>query len=425
MEKTLGKRIRYIEKIDSKIHVKENLPIVNRFISYLKQNQLAINSIFHYARALVLLDNFTNKKFGEVTREDLELFLGKMAERFSPSQIDNLKIYIKRFYKWFMGNDEQYPPLVRWIKKGNRHRKLERSSLLTYEDFLRMVQSCSSIRDRAILWLLWESGVRVGELVSIKIRDVQILSDKMFMVTVRGKTGSRSIPLIMAVPDLKRWLEKHPLKDDPNAFLFISSRGNPLTGDSIQKIIFKYAAKANLSKKVYPHLFRHSRATELASEFREPILREFFGWSQSSRTPSIYLHLSSSDVLREYSQVMGFEFVKPREKPRPKECRCGEMNPPDSVFCSKCGAVLDVKAARQIVKSEVETIHELKERINQLERFLKLLLESSGGELAITHDGRILTAEEVKNLVNESGKVKFKAYYIDWNKIKNIKAENE
>ena len=225
IEKWLKRRLRYLERIDQKIMVKENLPIINRFLSYLKQNQLAVNSIFHYARALVLLDNFTRKKFGEVTREDLELFLGSIADRFAPSQVDNIKIYVKRFYKWFLGNDEEYPPLVKWIKKSNKHRRIERSSLLTYEDFLKMIQCCGNIRDRAILWLLWESGVRLSELLSIKIKDVQILSDKMFMVTVRGKTGSRSIPLIMAVPDLKKWLEKHPLKDDPNAPLFVTTEG--------------------------------------------------------------------------------------------------------------------------------------------------------------------------------------------------------
>ena len=129
----LKKREKFLQRIDERIMVKENLTTLRRFLAYLKQNNLSMNSVFLYARALILLDNFTRKKFEEITREDLELFLGHVAEKYSPTQVDNIKIYIKKFYKWLLGNDEFYPPLVKWIKKSNKRPQLERSSLLSYD----------------------------------------------------------------------------------------------------------------------------------------------------------------------------------------------------------------------------------------------------------------------------------------------------
>ena len=376
----LKKREKFLQKVDERITVKENLTTLRRFISYLKQNNLSLNSVFLYVRALTLLDNFTRKKFEEITREDLELFLGHVAEKYSPTQVDNIKIYVKKFYKWLLGNDEFYPPLVKWIKKSNKRPQLERSSLLSYNEFLSMVRACDNIRDRAMLWVLWEAGMRVGELLSLKIRDVQRLNEKMLAVTVRGKTGPRTIPLCLAVPDLKKWLEKHPRGNDPDAPLFITSRGNPLTGDQVNVLLKKYAERAGIRKRVYSHLFRHSRATDLASEFPEPILRKLFGWTQGSRVPSTYLHIASEDVIREYSRILGIE-VEAKEKPKPRECICGEINPPDAIFCRRCGAILDVEAANKLIRQEAEEITRLKEELEAMKQvmltYARVIVESA------------------------------------------------
>jgi site-specific recombinase XerD len=376
----LKKRERFLEKVDERIMVKENLITLRRFLAYLKQNNLSMNSIFLYARSLILLDNFTKKRFEEVTRDDLELFLGHVAEKYSATQVDNIKVYIKKFYKWLLGNDEFYPPLVKWIRKSNKRPQLERSSLLTYDEFLSMIRACDDIRDRAMLWVLWEGGMRVGELLSLKIRDVQKLNEKMLAITVRGKTGPRTIPLCLAVPDLKKWIEKHPRRDDPDAPLFITNRGNPLTGDHVNVLLKKYAARAGIRKRVYPHLLRHSRATDLASEFPEPLLRKLFGWTQGSRVPSIYLHIASEDVIREYSRALGVE-VEAKEKPKPRECVCGEINPPDAVFCRRCGAILDVEAANKLIRQEAEEITRLKEELEAMKQvmltYARLIVEAA------------------------------------------------
>ena len=215
-----------------------------------------------------------------------------------------------------------------------------------------------------------------------------------------------------------KWIERHPRKDDPNAPLFITNRGTPISGDGVQRLVKKYAAKAGIRKNVYPHLLRHSRATVLASELKEPVLREFFGWSQGSRTPQIYLHLASKDVIKSYARYLGLENVKTEEPMKPKTCpRCGEINPPDADFCSKCGNPFNEKAIvdkmRRITQLEEElrkrdeTIKKLQEQIENLHlEFIHLmtaiqsgnpkLLDSLPFPTPFTEEGRKKLEEEEK-----------------------------
>jgi len=366
------KRRKYLENLEERFRVKQNARIARRFINYIKNQSLSIHTLYRYAESLVMLDNFVKKSFDKITREDLEDFLAYLSDNYTPTTVDNVKIYIKRFYKWFLGKDEEYPPLVKWIKKSNHRPRLERSQLITENEFKKMVQVCKNPRDRAILWILYETGIRVSELTSLKIGDFEMVEDGLGLITCRGKTGSRSIPVALSLPDLLKWLEKHPCKDDPSSPLFITNRGNPMSGNLIQAIVKKYAEKAGIKKRVYPHLLRHSRATHLASELKEPVLRQWFGWSQGSRTPQVYLHLASRDLIKSYAQYLGLKSVQVEEPMKPKTCpRCGEINPPDADFCSKCGHPFNEK----FIAEKMRTISRLEDELRKRDEAIKKLQE--------------------------------------------------
>lgn len=406
--RTERKRAKILQTLDKRFHVRDNLEAVKKFIDVLKQNGASINTIFRYAEALMHLDNHVKKSFTEMTKDDLLDFFAWMSSRYSISNVDNMKVYVKRFFKWLRGNDEFYPPVVSWIKKANKRVKLERSDLIEEEEFLTMIRTCDNPRDRAILWLLYEAGLRVGELISLKIRDFKLKNETIGLLTVRGKTGSRTIPVIMSVPDLIKVIEHHPMAHDPEAPLLITNRKTPLDENLVQSIVKKYAARAGLKKRVYPHLLRHTAATRMASQLREPVLREYFGWSQSSRTPAIYLHLSAVDVIKGYAEAMGIEAGEKRITLKPLKCgRCGEINPPDSGFCRVCGMPLSEEKARELLARETDSAQE--DRIKKLEERLSFfeqlyLKDLAVGALleknALLHIIflRILSREEVEEL---------------------------
>ena len=112
-----------------------------------------------------------------------------------------------------------------------------------------------------------------------------------------SKTKPRPIPIIYSIPYLSQWLNNHPNRDNPNASLFVrlyKGKYGQYTTTGLYLII-KNIAKC-LNKEIYPHLFRHSRLTELAKHLTEAELCKFAGWVIGSKQARRYVHLAHEDV---------------------------------------------------------------------------------------------------------------------------------
>ena len=101
-----------------------------------------------------------------------------------------------------------------------KNRKLP-EEILTKEDIKKMIDAARTPRDRAIISVLYESGCRVGEFLSMRIKNVSF--DRYgAVIVVHGKTGYRRIRLVSSVPYLAEWMNSHPFSEDPEAWLWIS-----------------------------------------------------------------------------------------------------------------------------------------------------------------------------------------------------------
>jgi len=200
--------------------------------------------------------------------------------------------------------------------------------------------------------MVWESGCRVGELLTMLIKNVAF-EDNITRILVQGKTGMRRIPLIDSTPYLAEWIENHPFKDKPNAPLWVGigniGRNKPLDYAAFRKMLKVTAEKAGIKKKVNPHNFRHSRATLLSKNITEAQMNQYFGWVQGSDIPATYVHLSGRDVDDAILKLRGLKSSdeeKIKETLAPKKCsRCSFINKATGKFCIRCGAVLDVETA--------------------------------------------------------------------------------
>ncbi|PTD93804.1 integrase, partial [archaeon SCG-AAA382B04] len=165
-----------------------------------------------------------------------------------------------------------------------------------HKEIKQLAEVTEKQRNRAMIWVGYESGARPGELLTLKIRNVEF--DKYgAQIMVDGKTGERRIRLVESVPDLKNWLSMHLEKDDTDSWLWTSRKGGRLTYDGWYSVVKKVGRISEVKKKIYPHLLRHSRATHLAGEgLNESQLREIFGWKKGSTMPSVYVHLSGRDT---------------------------------------------------------------------------------------------------------------------------------
>jgi len=155
---------------------------------------------------------------------------------------------------------------------------------------------------RAVLWALWDSGMRISELLSIRLGGCVFDERGGARLTLPPdgidlKTGPRSIYVIECVGALKAWLAHHPDPRDREAPLFPSPiDGTTLNASTVARALAKYCQRAGI-RHIHPHLFRHTRATRAAEAgWNEAELRAYFGWAPGSAMASHYVHLAQAHM---------------------------------------------------------------------------------------------------------------------------------
>jgi site-specific recombinase XerD len=323
--------------------------------------------VIKYLYHLRDLAKWLKKDFREATKDDIESLILKIQESdYSDNTKKDYKVALKKFYKFLCGG-EDYPDTVRWIKTGlrNNNNKLP-EDMLSEEEVKKMLDVSMNLRDRALISFLYESGCRVGELLSLQIKHVEFDEHGALVLMPYGKTGGRRIRVISSSPHLSLWIENHPLKNDRDAPLWVGigqvGRNKPMNYPSVRKVLRDTGERAGIQKKVNPHNFRHSRATFLAKHLTESQLKQVLGWVQASRMASTYVHLSQRDTDSAIKKIYGIKEGEKKEREsilKPKKCeRCGFVNPTEFKFCGKCGSPLDIKAVFRI-EDEISKITEL------------------------------------------------------------------
>ena len=297
------------------------------------------------------LAKWLRKPFDKASKNDLIRLVGKIENKdYSENSKYDFKVVLKILYKWLRGDDEAFPQEVSWLKpkvRNNGHKLPE--ELLTDEEVFRLAKATDNPRDRAFVLVLYESGCRIGEIISLKMKNV-VFDQYGVVLRVTGKTGDRRVRIISSAPALASWVQIHAKADDPEAPLWpplaTSHRyqDHPIEYRSVYVLLLKLAERAGIKKRIYPHLFRHSRATSLAGKLTEAQMKEHFGWAQSSDMAAVYVHLSGRDVDNALLALQGM--AKPDEKKEEKLklrfCpRCQEKNAPIAKFCIRCGTPLE------------------------------------------------------------------------------------
>lgn len=212
-------------------------------------------------------------------------------------------------------------------------------------------------RDKALISVLYESGTWIEELLSLKLNNVNFDASGV-IIQVYGKTDSRRIRIIESERYLRNCLqdntaegEKVPLWVKVEQY---QGEYSKVKYDTIRTMLKKKAEKAGINQsKVFPHHFRHSRATELANDLTEAQMCEYFGWVQGSDQHATYVHLSGRDIDKEILHLHGIE-TNYSEEGKPKRCHvCGKINhPPSKNFCRNCIRPLSREAAEKSDKAK-------------------------------------------------------------------------
>ena len=323
------------------------------------------------------------KPFKEWDKEDVKEVVKHIhyKEEWDEHTKKDYKASLRKFFKW-LRDTEDYPEEVRWIKTnppGNYKRRLP-EEILTEDEIRKMYETADNPRDRALVSVIYQTGCRVGEILSLKLKHVQA-DEYGIVLSVNGKTGQRRVRIIETSP-LVKWLEVHPFKDNPESALWLTKYGRsrrisednvkyfPLDYAGIRDMLKDLAKRCGIKKRVNPHSIRHARCTHMASKLTEAQMKEYFGWVQGSKMASVYVHLSGRDVdeaiLKAYGIIKNDE---QEQKPKIINClRCKEKNDSLSLFCKRCGTPLTLETA-------IEYLPKIEEKQKEKDDVTALVLE--------------------------------------------------
>ena len=298
-----------------------------------------------YGRLLELL----GKDFDTASKKDIEDLVSKINQKdISPVTRQDYLKKLKQLDKWLNGGEE-CSEKTKWIKTGlgKKHLKLP-SQLVTPKEVKELLSATENVRDRALIHLLWESGARIGEVINMKMNSVEFDNGEA-RIRLHGKVGERQVLLLESVRDLKEYIKtrQQSEQDDPLFVLFGNrGKGEPMTHQSVNEMLKDLKKRTQIVKHIHAYLFRHSRASYLASQgLNEAQLCMIFGWTIGSKQPATYIHLSGAQVEQAYKQLYGMEKTKSEENHVNKCQVCGEINQAKTDVCQNCFNPLTVMGA--------------------------------------------------------------------------------
>jgi integrase len=335
-----------------------NKHLILDFLDYLLADGLSQIRVMKYLYTLKKVVTILGKDFDSITKNDAIQFFKYINtnRNFEEWTKHDYCILTRRFYQWIekevkITSEETKEAISeithKEIKKAKSREKLP-EHLLTPEEVMKIADYTLNSRDKAFVLAFYESACRIGEILPTKIKDIEF--DKYgCRVNITGKTGFRPVRLCASAPAISNWLDNHPDRKNPNAFLFCGIGRNNykemLSYDAARKVIFKSAEKVGITKRVNLHKFRASRATQLVLEgMSEPVLCNFGGWVIGSSEIRTYVKLSGKNVEDEILRINGLvEKTEDKNSFKLIICpRCHVKNTPGSNFCSSCSLALDL-----------------------------------------------------------------------------------
>lgn len=268
----------------------------------------------------------------------------------------NQILYLKLFLRWLVKKN------VIQIDKddidglklpGKIKKKVSDADILTIDEIKALIDACKTPRDRALIRTLYETGCRINEICTLTWGQVEF-NKHAAAIKVRSKTEKeRYIPLYESAEPLATWKSVYPwkpVKDD--SYVFPSKKGTLFSYGGVYFHLQELAKQAGITKKIRPHLFRHSRITHLLQTGMSESAVKLVMWGDiNSKMFDSYAHLTGEDVSREYARMHGivtedWQNANPME---PVQCpNCHRVHPAGTEFCSKCGISLSEEAKAEV-----------------------------------------------------------------------------
>lgn len=279
---------------------------IEGFVSYLHNvKKTSDNTELSYRRDLSKVQQFMREQgvteIDKVTVTNLNAYILYLEkQKFAAATISRNIASIKAFYHYLYKEGLVTEDISEVLKAPKIEKKVP--EILSMEEVVRLLEQPSfdcpkEIRDKAMLELLYATGIRVTELISLKVSDVNM---QMGFLTCRDAHKERVIPFGMAAKNaIARYLEQARdamLEDKAEETLFVNCSGQPMSRQGFWKLIKYYAKKAGITAEITPHTIRHSFAAHLVENGADlRSVQEMLGHSDISTT-QIYANLHQNHI---------------------------------------------------------------------------------------------------------------------------------
>ena len=299
---------------------------------YLARSGAGESSLNTYRKLLTKCEKLIGRPLAEASKRDLIDLKAKLREKRSGP---NYARRVRAFY-YAMARDaedraeeKRFKDLAELMELKQRIKRLSPDEILTLPEVNRILAACDSLRDRALIATLWATAQRVSAVTHLRLRDLKDVPSnngggaiRVFFGHVKV-SGEEHVSFILDHEGgdfVRTWLAAYPYARTPDAPVFPSWNpnasgaegtvgGTPLTESGALKIVQTTGRRAGIEKRVYCHLFRHSRATYLLRKGVSPIeVKKIGGWSLGSPVmENLYAHLVEKDAYRALLVANGLE----------------------------------------------------------------------------------------------------------------------
>ncbi len=328
--------------------------------------------LFELNKFFIWIDKYN---VADITKEDIITFLEHPKFiKLKNSSKNSYMNAIRKLLTYFKRDDLVY--IVPHFKLKNK--EINKNKLITRMDLNKLLRSCEGIQQKTLMMILYEGALRKEELLFIRMSDIKFCVDDGNISYINlfvgvSKTSERNLPLKESIPFLKEYFTKHHFEAEEKLFDYNHNYINRLINQINERCKQKYP---NHNKRIYPHLFRHSRLTELANILNEQQLRYFAGWAKESNMASIYVHLDDSDIRNALFRGSGVVVPKPTiQMFEPITCPyCKKENDKNNDICYNCGKILNPNMMTEITSkiagvSKDDQIQQLNKKVDQLMSF--------------------------------------------------------
>lgn len=284
---------------------------IDKFIRHLEfERRLSALTCKHYRRDLQALSEYCAKNdlrtWGQVDDDHLRSVSAQWFRRgLAPRSIQRRLSAIRMFFRFLVREKHVKKNPVQTVRAPKAGKRLPEN--LDADRMAKLLDIPGEgplvARDRAILELLYSSGLRLAELTDLNLGDVD-MADCTVRVTGKGNKD-RVIPVGRhAIRALRTWhTERVLMAATEEKALFVSNRGSRLSQRSVQARVDHWAKRQGINTKVYPHLFRHSFASHLLESSHDlRAVQELLGHSNISTT-QVYTHLDFQHLAQIYDKT--------------------------------------------------------------------------------------------------------------------------